>query len=72
MGAFQRWADEVGDQSYAWDEFQQHFHRGVDFTAPDLSQRPVNATPGYNKDAFTSTGGPLAVTYANWASPISR
>ncbi|EAL90464.2 hypothetical protein ACP6JC_006061 [Aspergillus fumigatus] len=71
VGAFQRWADQVGDQSYAWSEFERFFQKGTNFTAPDPDRRAHNATPGYHPGAFSSGGGPLTVTYANWASPIS-
>ncbi|KAA8652874.1 GMC family oxidoreductase [Aspergillus tanneri] len=71
VGAFQRWADEVGDQSYAWSKFERYFKKGTNFTAPDPNHRAANATPGYHPGAFSPDGGPLTVTYANWASPIS-
>ncbi|GFF99856.1 alcohol dehydrogenase [acceptor] [Aspergillus udagawae] len=71
VGAFQKWADQVGDQSYAWSEFERFFKKGTNFTAPDPDRRAHNATPGYHPGAFSSGSGPLTVTYANWASPIS-
>ncbi|OJJ78523.1 GMC family oxidoreductase [Aspergillus glaucus CBS 516.65] len=70
-GSFQKWADDVGDQSYAWSRFELYFKKSTNFTAPDPIRRAANATPRYNADAFSTDGGPLTVTYANWASPIS-
>ncbi|EAW09037.1 GMC family oxidoreductase [Aspergillus clavatus NRRL 1] len=71
VGSFQMWADKVNDQSYSWSKFERCFKKGTSFTAPDPDRRALNATPGYQSDAFSSGSGPLSVTYANWASPIS-
>lgn len=71
-GAFQKWADEVDDQSYSLDHFNQYFLRSINFTAPDISKRSPNATPGYDEASLSSTRGPVPITYANWAVPFSR
>lgn len=71
-GAFQKWADDVGDQSYALPELETYFQKSIHFTGPDSSKRAANATPGYDPTVFTSTKGPLPVTYANFAVAFSR
>jgi choline dehydrogenase-like flavoprotein len=68
--SYQKWADAVGDSSYTWDALQPHFKRSVQFTPPSGSRFP-NASAEYNSAAFSATGGPLAVSYANYAQPFS-
>ena len=68
--SYAAWAKEVDDQSYSWDALQPHFKKSVKFFAPGNS-RAANASAGYDAAAFDSTGGPLRVSYANYASPFS-
>ncbi|WOO85351.1 Dehydrogenase patE [Vanrija pseudolonga] len=70
-GCYQQWADDVGDQSYTWDNLLPYFQKSVNFTAPRAPPRAANATADYNPAAFTNGSGPLRVTYTNYASPIS-
>lgn len=70
-GCYQQWADEVGDQSYTWDNLLPYFQKSVNFTAPRAPPRAANATADYNPAAFINGSGPLRVTYTNYASPIS-
>ncbi|KAK1977732.1 GMC oxidoreductase [Colletotrichum cereale] len=67
---FQKWADAVGDDSYTWDALLPHFKKSVKFTAPSSSRFP-NASAENNPDAFSAGGGPLDVSYANYAQPFS-
>lgn len=69
-GAFQLWAETVGDQSYTYDNVVQYYHKSMNFTAPDSAQRGANATPLYNV-ADTVRGGPLAITYSSYAQSWS-
>ena len=70
VGSYQRWADEVGDQSYTFDNIQEYFKKSLNFTPPDIAKRGVNATPQY--DAYTlGQGGPLDITYSNYAQASS-
>jgi choline dehydrogenase-like flavoprotein len=69
-GSLQQWADDVGDQSYAFDNWLPDFKRSVDFTPPGPS-RAANASAEYNADAFDPSGGPLEVSYSNYAGPFS-
>lgn len=68
--SYQKWADAVGDQGYTFDNLLPFFKKSVAFTPPS-SLRAVNASAEYNAAAFGSTGGPLHVSYANWAKPFS-
>ncbi|PSN66435.1 GMC oxidoreductase [Corynespora cassiicola Philippines] len=70
-GSYQRWADAVGDQSYTWDNFLPYFKKSIKFTPPKSPPRAPNASAEYNPAAFDPTGGPLQVSYANYAGPFS-
>jgi choline dehydrogenase len=70
-GSYQKWADAVDDNSYTFDNLLPYFKKSVKFTPPNASVRASNATAEFNAAAFSSTGGPLEVSYANYAGPFS-
>ncbi|KAL8713854.1 MAG: hypothetical protein Q9220_001999 [cf. Caloplaca sp. 1 TL-2023] len=70
VGTYQKWADEVGDQSFAFENIQQYFKKSLNFTPPDLQKRGVNATPQYDLSTLNH-GGPLDITYSNYPQRIS-
>lgn len=76
-GTHDRWADEVGDESYRWDSVFPFFKAGCTFTPPDLEKRnAANATPSWDADAFsgdntTSGQRPLRVSFGNWVDPTT-
>jgi choline dehydrogenase-like flavoprotein len=63
------WATTVNDSSYEFDALLPYFKRSVRFTPPNTHRRATNATPDYNPEAFDSAGGPLHVSYSNYATP---
>jgi len=67
----QQWADAVNDSSYTFDEVLPYYKQSVQFTPPNTQIRASNATATYNKTAFEENGGPLQVSYANYAMPFS-
>jgi len=71
VGAYQRWADVVGDQSYAFPNLLQYFIKSAHLTPPDLQKRNTpNATVLYDPSAFNNNeGGPLQVSWGNWVDP---
>ncbi|QSZ37565.1 hypothetical protein DSL72_008663 [Monilinia vaccinii-corymbosi] len=70
--AYDIWADQVGDQGYSWDNFLPYFRKSANYSAPHLSLRASSATvPAPSIKAFSPTGGPLPVSHANWALPMS-
>ena len=71
VGSYDMWAKDVDDESYTWEALQPHFKRSVEFTPPSETMRAANASAGYDAEAFDSTGGPLRVSYANYANPFS-
>ncbi|KAF6804273.1 versicolorin b synthase [Colletotrichum sojae] len=69
--SYQKWADAVGDDSYTWDSLLPYFKKSVKFSPPKSPPRFANASAEYNPDAFSPSGGPLRVSYANYAQPFS-
>jgi choline dehydrogenase len=70
-GAYQRWADLVGDQSYRFDSVLRFFKKSCTVTPPNLEKRNApNATVLYDPKGFDNTlGGPLQVSWSNWVVP---
>ena len=67
IGAYDLWADVVGDQSYTFKNLLPYFEKSCNFTPPDDTKRQTpNATVRYDPNVFSSTGGPLQVSYSNW------
>jgi len=67
---YNRWADQVGDQAYAWDQFLPYFEKSVTFTPP-TADRAANATPSYDTTTLDSGKGPISVTFARYALAFS-
>ena len=63
--SYQKWADMVGDDSYTFENILPFFKRSAHFTAPN------NAAVRYDPNAFSLDGGPLDVSYSNYALPIT-
>lgn len=69
----QMWADTVGDQDYAWDNFLPWFQKSVNFTPPDMSLRSANGTPEYEASVMelANKPGPLSVTYSHYVQAFA-
>jgi len=68
----QKWADQVGDQSYAWDSFFPYLQKSVQFTPPNITSRGTNSSNiMFNADSFSPTGGPLQTSFAKFVSPLA-
>ena len=62
----QKWADEVGDQSYTWDNFLPFYLKSCNYTSynPALYNSTIfPQAPG----TFDPAGGPLEVSFSNYA-----
>lgn len=70
-GAYQRWADQVDDQTYTFDAILPYFQRSAHFTPPDYAKRGTDSEVSYNSTAFDPSGGPLQVSYTNYHQPIA-
>lgn len=69
VGSLQQWADEVQDQSYTFENLLPYYKKSATFTEP----KPVRGVEtGFNAAAFSPSGGPLQVSYPNYAQPWSE
>jgi choline dehydrogenase len=67
-GCYDEWADILGDDAYAWDNFLPYFAKSVNFS---IQARPENSTiPAQGKGSFIESGGPLHVAYPEYATPF--
>lgn len=64
--SYQQWADAVGDQSFAFDQFLPFFEKSVNFTPPDMNLRFKNGTPEYDSHVMGNGSGPLSVTFSHY------
>ena len=69
-GALQKWADDVGDPAWTYDNVARYYSKSVSFSPPDMSKRIANATPAYDTSTL-GTDGPLKLAYPNYAQAIS-
>ncbi|QSZ35459.1 hypothetical protein DSL72_008329 [Monilinia vaccinii-corymbosi] len=69
VGSFQKWADQVGDDAYEWDNFLPFYQKSINFTAPDMNLRFANSTPAFvaSEAAKFPATGPLSLTWPNYA-----
>lgn len=70
------WADQVGDQSYTFDNFRPFFERSVTLTEPNMKLRAANASASWRNDALRPDGppmfqGPVQISFPNTAAPMS-
>lgn len=69
--SLQKWASDVDDDGYLFDNVLPYYQKTVEFTPPDASVRFENATVKYDAAAFESKGGPLQVSYSDYGMPFS-
>ena len=72
IDSMEKWATTVNDSSYKFDSVLPYYKKSATFTAPNTAERAQNATASYSTEGFdTKNGGPLQVSYANYAQPFS-
>ncbi|KAI1126498.1 hypothetical protein F5Y10DRAFT_293764 [Nemania abortiva] len=69
-GSLQLWAEVVGDESWTFDNMLPYFEKSGNFTPPRPTRFP-NATASYAQNVFDAKGGPLKISYPNYANPFS-
>lgn len=69
VDSLQKWADDVGDQSYTWDALLPYYQKSVNYTPPNQTLY-TNSSNQQNSSAFSSTGGPLKVSFSNYVDPF--
>lgn len=70
VGAMERWAETVGDESWTFDNVLPYYKKSLNFTPPNMEKRIANSTPSYDESTL-GHNGPLALTYPNYAQPFS-
>lgn len=65
------WADNLEDQPYTFQNLLPYFKKSVRFQPPNNGIRAVNSTPKYDNSSFSATGGPLGVSFPNFANAYS-
>lgn len=64
VGSLQQWVDELGDESYTFDNMLPYYQKSCNYTPPNQDSY-TNATNLQDPKAFTSSGGPLEVSFSN-------
>ena len=67
IGSYDKWAEEVEDDSYTFENLLPWFEKSLNFTPPNIEYRGQNATPEFDTSALGTGDGPLSVTYPNYA-----
>lgn len=70
IDSLQKWADEVDDQSWTWDNLLPYFKQSVHFTPPNETAFNINSSNPYDASAFEPAGGPLEVSFSNAVDPF--
>ncbi|PWY95967.1 alcohol oxidase [Aspergillus sclerotioniger CBS 115572] len=71
-GALGKWADQVGDESWSWENVQKYYKQSFKFTGPNNTARGLNATPDYDQSQIIGpTPGPLELTFPKYAQAFS-
>lgn len=69
-GAYAKWAEVVGDESYTFENMLPFFQKSVHLTPPDEGRRNnTNVTVVYDPAGFSDEGGPLQVSWNNYVDP---
>ena len=70
-GAYQKWARQVDDESYEFENWLPFFEKSLKYSPPNMSKRAANATPDVDLNHLASGDGPLSITVANYANAAS-
>lgn len=72
VGSLQRWADEVNDQSYTWNNLLPYYKKSCHYTGPNqaLYSNSSNTQDPRAFNNHNSSGGPLEVSFSNFVDPF--
>ena len=70
-GACKKWAEDVGDTSYEWQDFSKYYDKSTTFSPANMSKRFANSTPPNDPAGARATSGPVQVSYANYVLPFT-
>jgi choline dehydrogenase-like flavoprotein len=65
-GAYETWANMVGDSTFTWDNFLPYLKKSVKFTPPNLEMIGPNVSIPYDPSVYSPTGGPLEASFPNF------
>lgn len=71
VGAYRRWADIVGDESFTFSQLLPFFKKSPQFSPPNYKKRGAGTETTFDPTAFSQCGGPLQVSYPNFYQPFS-
>ncbi|KAI4718601.1 putative choline dehydrogenase [Aureobasidium sp. EXF-10727] len=73
IGAFAKWADQVGDARWEWDNVYPYYLKSAHYTPANTFLRAANSSLGTVDEttSFKKQGGPLQVSLPNYAQPWS-
>lgn len=61
----------VGDDGYTFNNILPFFAKSAAFTPPNYAKRGAGGLVTFDASAFSSSGGPLQVSYSNFLQPIT-
>ena len=67
-GCLDKWAEEVGDDSYRFDKFLPFYKKSAKYTPPKLPF--TNSKNNQDPAAWSAAGGPLQVSHGNFIDPF--
>ncbi|KAK0933749.1 hypothetical protein LTR29_014682 [Friedmanniomyces endolithicus] len=70
VGSLQKWADDVEDQSYTWQNLLPYYKKAVYFTPPNETRYDINSSNPYDAAAFEPSGGLVQVSFSNAVDPL--
>ena len=68
VGSLDKWAEDVGDDSYKFENFLPYYQKAVHYTPPVLPF--VNSTYDQDPHSWDPSGGPLQVSHGNYIEPF--
>ncbi|KAG8525547.1 uncharacterized protein KY384_009191 [Bacidia gigantensis] len=68
VGALNKWAEEVGDESYAFDNLFPFFQKSVHYTPGTVPF--TNSTNTQDPNAWSPAGGPVQVSHGKYVEPF--
>lgn len=70
-GSLEKWAGEVGDEAFRWENMQKYFDRGTKFNEADAMKRMENSTPPLDPAGQRASSGNVNLSYANYVLPFT-
>jgi choline dehydrogenase len=70
-GSLNRWADDVEDEVYKWDNFKRYYDKSVTFHPADTTKRMENSTPPHDPAGERASSGPVQISYASYVLPFA-